>query len=159
MERIKPSLQLKDDIDLHLRGWIIQRIGWVLLLLLLIAASLGVFGTGWLSSDHVAGKNGTVSFERISRFEAPMKLVVQVEKSDGDIEVRIPRSYISSMEIDKIVPEPVTQKTADGSVVYTFDADPESTIIFYLTPESTGSIRTELTIDNAVFPIAHFIFP
>lgn len=159
MERIKSSLQLKDDIDLHLRGWIVQRIGWVLLLLLLIAASLGVFGTGWLSAGHVAGKNGTVSFERIARFETPMKLVFQIEKAEGDIEIRMPRSYLGSVEIDKIVPEPATQKAADGSTIYTFDAGAESTITFYLMPESTGSIRTELTIDNSVLPIAHFIFP
>ncbi|MBT1700950.1 hypothetical protein KK083_28920 [Fulvivirgaceae bacterium PWU4] len=159
MERIKPSLQLKDDIDLHISGWIVQRIGWVLLLLLLIAASLGVFGTGWLSAGHVAGKNGTVSFERIARFETPMKLVVQIEKADGDIEIRIPRSYLDCMEIDKIVPEPATQKAAGGSAIYTFDAEAESTITFYLMPESTGSIHTELTIDNTNFPIAHFIFP
>jgi hypothetical protein len=159
VERIKPSLQLKDEIDLHLRGWIVQRIGWVLLLLLVIAASLGLFGSGWLSSGHVAAENGVVSFERLARFESPMKLIVQVDKTDGDIEVRIPRSYLSCIEIDKIVPEPAAQKAAEGSMIYTFDADPASAIIFYLIPESTGSIRMEMTVDNSVFPVAHFIYP
>lgn len=159
MERIKPSLQLKDEIDLHLKGWVAQRIGWALLLLVLVAASLGAFGTGWLSSDQVTGENGTVSFERIARFESPMKLMIEVGKADGKVEVRIPRSYLSRIEIDKIMPEPASQKVADGAMIYTFDAAPQSAILFYLIPESTGSIRTELIIDNTVFPIAHFIFP
>ena len=38
------ELQLEEDIKWTERSWIIQRIGWVLLLLFVLFAGLGVFG-------------------------------------------------------------------------------------------------------------------
>jgi hypothetical protein len=159
MERIKTSLQLKDEIDLHLTGWIVQRIGQGLLLLLVIAAAAGVFGTGWLSSRRISQDGSTVTFERLARFEAPMKLIIHAQKAGGSIDVRFPQTYISGIEVDKIVPEPEAQEAGNGFVTYRFKTGQSSAIIFYLIPESAGNIRTEMTVNNSVFHIAHFIYP
>lgn len=159
MERIKTSLQLKDEIDLHRTGWIVQRIGWAVLLLLVIAAIAGVFGTGWLSSSSITREGTRVTFERLARFEAPMKLIIHAQETDGHVEVRFPQTYLEEVEVDKIVPEPAAQETGNGYVIYTFKAQASSALIFYLIPESPGNIRTEMAVDKSVFPIAHFIYP
>jgi hypothetical protein len=159
MEKIKTSLQLKDEIDLHRKGWIAQRIGWAVLLLLVIAAAAGVFGTGWLSSRHISREGTQVTFERLARFEAPMKLIIHAQKTDGNVEIRFPLAYLEEIEVDRIVPEPAEQQTGKGYMTFTFKADPSSAVIFYLVPESAGSIRTEMAVNNTVFHIAHFIYP
>jgi hypothetical protein len=160
MERIKNfSLQISDEIDLHRKGWVAQRIGWAVLLLLVTAALIGVFGTGWISSRHIILDGNKVSFERFARFEAPMKLIVHAAKPDGAVEIRIPQTYLANIEIDKIVPAPSAQKISQEAVIYTFNANASMTVIFYLIAESTGTVDTKMAVNNSVFPIRHFIYP
>ena len=69
IEKVKTSLEIDEDIDLHLKGWIAQRIGWVSMLAFLIASALGVFGTGVLSAVTSKKEAKTLIFERFNRYE------------------------------------------------------------------------------------------
>src|SRR5688572_10160657 len=108
MRRVQSSMDMRDEIELHEKGWIIQRIGWVLLMLMLIAASLGLFGNGILSNKYLATNTASVSYERFGRFDSPMKIKINAG-AQGRLELKIPQTYLRKMELDKIVPQPSHQ--------------------------------------------------
>jgi hypothetical protein len=159
MEKLKPQAEIEDEISLHEKGWIVQRVGWIILLTLLTAASFGLFGSGVLSSKKI-GKSGTsVKFERFARFESPMILEIHTQSNTGTIEILLPLSYFSSMELEKIHPDPSSQRVENGAVVYLFSVSNEAVIKFHLTPQSTGNVSTVIKINQEAFPINHFIYP
>lgn len=159
MERLKPSLQLEDEIDLHEKGWVAQRIGWLLMLIMLVAASLGLFGTGWLSYATQMAGNSHVSYERFGRFELPMQITIRSQADEGRLTVSIPQSYLQCFKVSQITPEPSDRKTENGSTVYTFEGDDEITAQFHLEPETVGTVRTGIHVNGSLFTLSHFIYP
>jgi hypothetical protein len=159
MERIKTSLELEDEIKLHETGWAIQRVGWAVILLLLVAAALGVFGNGLLSSAEISDDGNNIRFEKLVRYQSPMQLIIRTNGRENKVEVRIPQSYIESMEVDKIVPEPVDQKLASGLAIFTFKTEGPSTIKFYIIPEKTGQMKAQIQVNESNFSVTHFIYP
>jgi hypothetical protein len=159
MEKVNPMLEIEDEIDLHRKGWVIQKIGWAIILLTVIAASAGLFGTGILSNKHITGKEGTVRFERFVRFESPTELTIEGRSNGENIEVVFPSSYFLGMELDKIQPAPTMQRIESGSIVYRFSTRENALIKFYLIPETIGNLSTHLMINDETYFIHHFIYP
>jgi hypothetical protein len=159
MEKLKPQAEIEDEIGLHEKGWMVQRVGWVILLTLLTAASFGLFGSGVLSTKNIT-KNGTsVKFERFARFESRMTLEIYAQTNTGKIEILFPLSYFSSMELEKMHPGPSVQRVENRAVVYLFSVSNEAVIKFHLTPQSSGNVSTVIKINQEAFPIEHFIYP
>ena len=160
MEKIKTtSLELEDEIKLHQTGWNIQRVGWAVILLLLVASALGLFGSGLLSSKALSDNGNTVTFEKIARFESPMHLRVYAKSNNGHIVVSIPQSYLKEIELDKIVPEPVSQRLENELAIFTFEATDLSLIDFFLIPEKAGQVKAVIRVNDSDFSISHFIYP
>lgn len=67
------SLQLHEDLAHERREWKLQRVGWALMALALLAAVLGLFGHGPLSETASASADGalTVRHQRFERYQAP----------------------------------------------------------------------------------------
>jgi hypothetical protein len=160
MEKIKTtSLDLEDEINLHQKGWNIQRAGWAVILLLLVASALGLFGSGLLSSKELTANGNTIRFEKLARFESPMHLRVNAKSNNGKIEVRIPQSYLKEIELDKIVPEPVDQRLKKEQAIFIFEATDFSFIDFYLIPEKAGPVKAVIQVNESNFSVNHFIYP
>lgn len=159
MEKLKPSLQLEDEIELHEKGWIAQRIGWLLMFILLVSTALGLFGNGWLSDETLAIGDSQITYERFGRFELPMQLTIRAQADQGGLTVSIPQSYLHCFNVSRITPEPSERKTVKGSIVYTFEGKDEIIAKFYLEPETTGTLRAGIRVNNSLFTPSHFIFP
>src|SRR5688500_10401811 len=106
MEKLKPEAENEDEISLHEKGWIVQRVGWTILFILLTAASFGIFGSGVISTKKLVKNEASVKFERFARFESPMILEIHTQSNTGKIEILLPLSYFSSVELEKIHPHP-----------------------------------------------------
>src|SRR5678810_1484903 len=68
---------IADEISLHRKGWIIQRIGWCIMFAFLTAALLGLFGEGPLSNKKLQAGNISIEYERFCRYEHGMKIKLQ----------------------------------------------------------------------------------
>ena len=69
----KGALSLNQNLIFQKRFWRAQRIGWGVLTVALLAALLGVFGSGPLSHTTVSDASGrlTITYERFARLLAP----------------------------------------------------------------------------------------
>jgi hypothetical protein len=159
MKGIKTSLQMEDEIALHEKGWIVQRVGWVILILLLVAAALGVFGDGVLSNRQESAGNVSISYQGFGRFESQTEIKINAESVQHGMILRVPQNYLRVMEIEKVVPEPTSQKIQDDHVVLTLDAQQLAEVTVYLKPKTTGNVSASIHVNEARFNISHFIYP
>ena len=61
VERVNSTLELDEQIDLQIKAWKAQRVGWAFIFLIVLTAASGFYGEGWISKKEV--KSGLVSIE------------------------------------------------------------------------------------------------
>lgn len=113
--------------------WRVQRIGWVVLGLIVVLALSGVFGVGPLSWSVVTADDASleVSYQRFTRNGAPSTLSLRVPASaavDGEVLVRIDSAYLEALEVTSITPEPASQTSERGGVVFAFETEPGASL-------------------------------
>jgi hypothetical protein len=145
------------DIAYHRKEWRAQRFAWVVMLLLVIAALLGLLGApGWLGTATTTAADGSIEIEydRISRYHAPTELVIAVDPAfveDSEIRLWIGAGYAESLSIDAIVPEPERAEVRADGVVYTFnvaDASGPLQIVVHYEHDSYWRANGELGLAN-----------
>src|SRR6478736_7285825 len=87
------ELEIEEDLQLTEISWKIQRAGWVLLLLFVSSAALGVFGNGLLSKVHRQWNEYSVGYERFGRYEMPQQIKIIAPSKDGKVSLTIPQSF------------------------------------------------------------------
>jgi hypothetical protein len=149
---------IDDEISLHRKGWIIQRVGWTLMFAFLIASILGLFGEGPLSRKKVQIGNINVEYERFGRYEHGMEIRLQ---SDGENigTVSIPQAYLKSFRVGTIVPEPAKQVATAGSVQYQFEGIQNNIVSFYLSPIERKTVEGMFQVNNHPVTIKQTIYP
>ena len=128
------DLELQQDLVLQRREWIVERVGWCIMLLLLVAALLGAFGRGWLSHTSVADARGTLrlDYERLTRLQSTTELTVVLAPAalHGDTaRVWIDREFMQALQIQHITPQPALVDVDTNRLTYVFMAtEPERTV-------------------------------
>lgn len=123
---IQSDLQVAEDIDRQHRLWRIQRVGWALLGLFLLAGLLGVFGgVGPIGQGEARSDDGALSvqYARFTRYVAPTELGIRVDRAlarDGTLELAVARGYIDQWEMYGITPEPESERAEGDELVYAF---------------------------------------
>lgn len=146
------------------REWIVQRIGWVLLTLLLLAGALGLFGNGPLSHRTLGNQAATFEYERFIRKDADARWEFQLEDgaAGNQVEIAIDAAFARQFEFRSIQPTPVSTVLDGGRWVYRFDArGPAGTaVVFIVQPESLGSHSGTITVNDAApFTLSQFTYP
>lgn len=91
------------------RIWVIERVGWTAMALLIAVGALGVFARGPLSSAKAVSLDGrlTVEFERFMRSQAPSELkIFFVPKTSTSI-IHIAASLVDGLGIQSVRPHPI----------------------------------------------------
>ena len=115
------SLQLHEDLAHERREWKLQRVGWALMALALLAAVLGLFGHGPLSETASASAGGalTVRHQRFERYQAPSEYdigAMPALAAGGVLVLRVEPALLARIEIERFEPAP-QQVRADGEAL------------------------------------------
>src|SRR3546814_4740948 len=93
--------------------------------LVLVAALLGLFSTGPLSSTTARDATGSVriEYDRFERSLAPSTLHVAFSAAGANdtVSLRFSRSYLEAIQIERIQPEPQRSLADADGVVFVFD--------------------------------------
>ena len=102
--------------------WRMERVGWGAMLLILIAAVVGLLGPGPLSVRNLSLGDGSLALEynSIEHYEAPGCLVIRARPADGAVRLAISRSFCDHTTAESIIPSPVSVEVGDDVVVHTF---------------------------------------
>lgn len=158
-EKVSHSLEIDESIDLHKRGWILQRIGWGLLFVTLIAASLGLFGSGVLSKKKLTQDQNMLQYERFGRYETQHEIKIIAMPSNQKVVILFSQHYLENVEIESIVPEPAETKTSSEAVQYIYNTSSPLTVTFYFKPQNAGNVNTIVGVNDSKFDMNQFIYP
>ena len=122
------GLELHTDMGFVRREWQIERVAWGVMLLIVIAAALGLFGAGVLSTSSVSSEDGVlhVDYSRFVRVTASTQLDLEVGPEaveDGSVQLAISHEYLAAVDIEHILPEPSSATTSAEGVIYTIDIE------------------------------------
>jgi hypothetical protein len=162
------SIQIEEDLTYQRREWRFERAGWAVMVVLLLAGLLGLFGYGPLSRAR-AGTQGAlmVRYDRLQRASAPTEYHFQAAPwltRNGQLRLRFDDALLDEVEMESILPEPVQMRAGPGYTEFVFAMDgtegPSAHLQFQFKPATFGHVRgrvsTEgaepLVIDQIIFP-------
>lgn len=147
------------------RDWVIERISWGFLTLLLIGIACGLFGRGGPLSDRELVSPGgifRIEYERFIRYHSPDALRMAINVSAPSVRVRFDSGYIRQIQVEKITPQPEREISEDGAIVYVFETNPQTSMhaTFYYTPEEFGRLDGWVSVnDGPRLPFSQFVYP
>lgn len=159
IEDINLKLEIDESIEMQKKGWVVQKIGWILMLVFLILAALGLFGNGVLSKKDIHSGDQVFEYPQYSRFESRMELKFDLTSSTGTNIISLPTHYLEKFRIESILPEPSQNKTQNERVDYFFEGSGPMKIVFYLVPQNIGNLNADVRVNEQQYNFNHFIYP
>jgi hypothetical protein len=160
-------MAIDEDMPFQRREWAIQRVGWVVILFVLIAGLLGALGgNGWLSHGEAKAGSLALEYERFTRQRRPTSLQVRVDPSSmvaGQVPLWLDQAFLDRIDVERIEPEPVETRAGAGRVVYQVglaDAERPGQVTIAYQPADLGVTQIRLgivggdtlAIDQVVYP-------
>lgn len=132
------GLQVSEDRAWQEKFWTAQRVGWIVMALVIFAASLGLTGKGGPLASATAGNAaGMIEYPRITRWQSQEDVTVRLAPSAaGKVDLLLSPSFARLFSIESVVPEPSSVATTGAGQRFTFEVGPgegEKTIAFAVT--------------------------
>lgn len=157
------DLQIEHDIAWLHREWLVERSAWVLFAAIILAAALGLFGEGALSSASVRDGGMSAAYERFLRESAPSELMLTLPVEAGSASFSIRSDSALLIEISRIDPRPRSEvRSPDGAIEYTIDAkDGAEQVVVVMRYKMTrsGKVTTTLTQSDRRLVLNQFVYP
>ncbi|HEX9787042.1 MAG TPA: hypothetical protein VGB09_03405 [Candidatus Binatia bacterium] len=153
-------MQIDADINFQRRVWNAQRVGWIIIGVVVVAGLLGLFGTGPLSRASAQGSGLRLEYERFGRLQQPTRLRFLLPESKLDAEVSISRDYLEAVRIEQITPEPREVAVAGRWLIYRFSGPGPLAVTLDLVPLDFGGLEGAAEIPPAdALAFRQFIYP
>lgn len=133
-----PSTSLDVDADPRFqeRFWVAVRVGWLVMVIILVAATLGATGGGGvLSSQSLVAGTSQIELPAVSRWAAADTMTITLSEPTARSTVTVPAAFGDTFSVDAVTPTP-------SSVIGSPDGD---TYIFELSPQA-GEVSIDFSI-------------
>lgn len=163
MDSHRPPLQIEQDLTFEAGEWRASQVTWIVLLAMMAATLLGVFGKGPLSTARAATATGAlaIEYQKFGRFGATMPLVVHAPAdADGRIRLSVDQAFLRGFQVDRISPEPTEARLLADGVEYTFATSHGSgTVSFNLQPSQRWLVRSTIASRDERMQLWQFVYP
>lgn len=161
------DLEIDQDLELLQRSWKMQHYAWAALAALLLAALLGVFGSGgWLASGSAGEQPLRAEYQRFLRRQSSSILKVRVAApaaGAGELRLWMSRDYADRFTFEDISPRPQATTPQGQRVLFQFSlpaSGEEAQITFSFKPRDAGRVHAELGLtDGPQLRFWQFIYP
>ena len=164
------DLEVNEDIGFERRLWAIQRIGWVVMALVVVAAILGLLGPGLLSTGAKASnENADLSveeYERFVRYMSPTDLRMQLHpgaSTEGEARISLDRKYMEGFQVQQVTPHPQRVEAGPDAYTYVFavgQLNQPTAVTFNLQPQKVGLLQGQARLEGEE-PVSftQFVYP
>jgi len=152
----------KESLPFQRREWVVQRIGWVVFALILLAGLLGLFGDGPLAHRVAASPALQIEYDWLIRRDSPTtwKLTPRVPPKDGHYRVALDADWAQHFRMHGIQPEPASARLVDGRWEYEFEASASVPIVFNVEARRMGSLEGSIRLGDAPpIELSQFAYP
>jgi len=160
------ELQLDTDDAFQRKEWRIQRVGWVVWTLVIVAGVIGLLGSGPMSRAELVAADGslTIAYDRYLHYHHPTQLTLSVGKiADDELRIKLNRALLDRLQIQRIEPEPSQAELADDGVIYTFLQQPSARnakVILHVDYEHFGATHgTVEVVGHEPVTLKQFVYP
>ena len=142
------DLEIDDDPGFDVKSHHVQRIGWCLLALFLLASAGGLLGPSRLSSRVVSDGSTIIEYPRFARRSADAQLKISVRNPKREEEeIWVSSEYLDGIKLHRVTPEPIRAESVGDGVKFTFAAEkgaPSLDVLFELKPSNAGALKGEI---------------
>jgi hypothetical protein len=162
------ELEVGQDLKFSRRVWVFQRVGWVVMALVALAALAGLFGPGLLGRSSASEPNSRfrVEYDRFQRAKSETTLRVHLgpgAATGGEARVWVGREFLEGVQVLRVTPEPDYVEAGPDRMTYVFrvaDAGSPTIIMFHYEPEQIGSLPARVGLsDGQALLFSQFIYP
>ena len=162
------DLEIHQELSHERREWMIERIGWVAMALLLLTALIGLLGPGPLSSTTAGDRSSAIwaEYNRFDRYQAPILLRVHLGPGaavGGKSRLWLNRGFIENVELRHIDPEPESVEAGPDRFVYTFNlpyTDRATAVTYHLEANRFWRMPIRIGLDGGPeLQFSQFIYP
>lgn len=156
---------VEEDMDEQLRAWRFERVGIVVLVILIGLTLGGLFSKGPLSHVQLQTPDGrlSVEYERFSRNGAQDDVIVTSSGAPGELRYLVlGHEWLEGLSIESLNPQPANLTSDDRDLVIPMRADAKGVATLYLTMRSNGVglYRGHMRLkDGAQLDLPKFIYP
>ena len=152
-----PDLEVGQDLNYQRKMWRIQRVGWVVMTIILLAGVLGLFGVGPISEAQAVADNGSlkIDYHRFARYETSTKVTIYLDPvvtQQEEVRLWVKQDFLRPVQIQRISPDPQSEEVAKGGQVFVFKIDEPgqpAEISIYLWPQLVGLNDGGVGLDGA----------
>ena len=144
----------------------LRRMGFALLLAIVIAAMVGLFSRGYISDARIANDSGTlrIDYEKYSRLMSDVDMkITSSQIRENRNRIILGGDFMDSFRIDTLQPQPDKMYSLNGNMVLEYSVSApgsEQTLWLSLTPMKFGATHSSVAIDNGPEITLHqFIYP
>jgi hypothetical protein len=118
------ELDIAEEPGLDRRTWTVERAGWAVMSLVVVAALLGVCGSGGpLNTGSAGDSDFAVSYARLLRHGSPTSIEIRFGAGaveDGGIRLGVDAALFDRVQIEAITPEPDRVELEPGRLLFVF---------------------------------------
>jgi hypothetical protein len=159
----QPTSILPASRSFQRREWLLQRIGWAAISLVLVAGLSGLFGGGPLAGRTAANDGLAMEYEGLTRRGSPTTwtLTPRSAPANGRYEISLQAHWARHFRIHAIQPEPDSTRLEGSYWVYEFRARSAGTpITFHVEAENAGPFEGAIRLDDAApLQVRQFVYP
>lgn len=156
------GLQINEDMDFQRLEWRIERIGWVIVALVVIAALLGLLGNGPLSAAVKTSGSLQVEYDRFLHRDAPSNYRIHFKPRDDDTAIHLNSQFLEAVKLDQIVPQPSEVELAIDGVTLHFKsrAAVSGVVTIPFEPQTMGLLHTRIRVaSKKPVTLTHIVYP
>ena len=162
----REDLELETDEAFQRNEWRIQRAGWIVWSLVIIAGLTGLLGSGPMSHEQAVAADGSlkVDYDRYLHYHHPTQLTVSVgQMANDELRIKFDRALLDRLQVERIEPEPSQATLTDDGVIYSFVQKASSKnvkVIFHVDYERFGvSQGTVEVVGHEPVTLKQFVYP
>jgi hypothetical protein len=162
--RSDPHPPIQEDMRFQRRTWMVERAGWVVLALIVVAAGLGLLSHGPLSETTAENAGVVLSYERLERRAATSRFTLNIPAvaDRQDVLVRFHPDFLRSYELRVVTPHPVSSAAGTNGFEAVFKMPAQGDLTIHISARAHRFGFADVTIEipgRATLVARQFIYP
>lgn len=145
---------VKEDMLWQRLEWHIQRFGYAVLVLIVIAGACGAFSKGFLSEQQVSSsdKRLQVEYERFGRRDSNMDISFHLHQLEGDhYQITLSGEQLGDLPIQTLQPQPDEAWSSANTLILRWQrraGQQDATVWLTVQPQSYGRLPLAVQFDD-----------